>query len=300
MKECLVFTETTVCDLDGEICGAWWSTAGAKAGEMGIAFELSYSDDGVPSRINGHARLDWRGRASSMGGAARLEADGSASNFAFAARQAPAAACPRLLDEEDDDPPPPSGDSVVTESRAVRDFHQIDLSAAGQLFIEHTGRESLTITAEARILPLLTSEVRGGRLILGVTPDTHFRTDKRIVYRLTVKSLDDLRVTGAGWIEASGIDTERLDVDISGAGAVFAAGRATQQQVRISGAGFYDARDLVSRTATVTVSGAAHAMLRVSDELHGSVSGVGVIEYIGDPFVDVTISGLGVVHQIGR
>ncbi len=298
-RECLVFTGTTVCDIDGEICGAWWTTTG-KGGETGIAFELSYSDDGVPSLINGQARLDWHGRGSSMGGAARLEAEGLTSNFAFAARQVAPPACPRLLDDDGNPPPPPSDGTVVTQSRQVGGFHEIELSAAGQLFIEHTGTESLTITAEGRILPLLTSEVRGGRLILGTVPDSHFRTDKGIIYRLTVKSLDDIRVSGAGWIEAQGIDAARLDVAISGAAAVFVSGQATEQHVRISGAGFYDARGLTSRIATVNVSGTAHAMLRVSDELRGSVTGIGVIEYIGEPFVNVTTSGLGVVSQIGR
>ncbi len=85
--ECFAFTENAVCDLDGEICGAWWFTE-AKGGEMGLAFELSFSDDGVPTRVNGHARLDALGRASSMGGAGHIEADGVMSNFSFAATPA--------------------------------------------------------------------------------------------------------------------------------------------------------------------------------------------------------------------
>ena len=62
--------------------------------------------------------------------------------------------------------PTSSSDRVVgsgtaaTESRSVSDFRGVSVSGVGQVILENTGTESLTITAEDNIMPLLESEVR--------------------------------------------------------------------------------------------------------------------------------------------
>jgi hypothetical protein len=50
---------------------------------------------------------------------------------------------------------------LTTESRPVSGFTKVELSGTGELTIEQTGTESLTISAEDNILPRLTSEVSG-------------------------------------------------------------------------------------------------------------------------------------------
>ena len=55
-----------------------------------------------------------------------------------------------------------------------------------------SGIESLTIEADADVLPKLTSNVSRGILELGVTPGTTIATSRRIVYRLTVATLGSL------------------------------------------------------------------------------------------------------------
>ena len=53
------------------------------------------------------------------------------------------------------------------------------------LEIEHTGTDSLTITADDNLLPLLNSEVRDGELKLGVKNLTNIQETKKIRYKLT-------------------------------------------------------------------------------------------------------------------
>ncbi|MGB5817698.1 MAG: hypothetical protein WBI27_21110, partial [Thermoanaerobaculia bacterium] len=45
---------------------------------------------------------------------------------------------------------------TVTETRAVSGISGVSISGVGLLIIEQTGSESLTVTAEENILPLLT------------------------------------------------------------------------------------------------------------------------------------------------
>jgi hypothetical protein len=188
---------------------------------------------------------------------------------------------------------------LATQARPVAGFAGVTLSGAGRLIIEQTGREALTITAEDNILPLLTSEVRNGSLILGTAPNVSLHPTREIVYRLEVRDLYEIVVSGAGEIEAVGVDTPELHVVISGAANVRVQGVADWQGLVISGAGHYVAHDLFSLIATVTVSGSGSALVRVSDRLEATVSGSGLVEYIGSPWVDAEVSGTGVVRRIG-
>jgi hypothetical protein len=188
---------------------------------------------------------------------------------------------------------------LATQARPVAGFDGVTLSGAGRLIIEQTGREALTITAEDNILPFLTSDVRSGCLILGTTPDVSLSPTREIVYRLEVRELYEIVISGAGDIEVVGLDTPELHVVISGAANVVVQGVADWQDLVISGAGHYVARDLFSLIATVTVSGSGSALVRVSDRLEATVSGSGLVEYIGSPWVDAEVSGTGAVRRIG-
>jgi hypothetical protein len=185
----------------------------------------------------------------------------------------------------------------VTESREVSGFTGVELTSIGDLHIEQTGTESLTIDADADVLPKLTSNVSDGVLELGVAPGTTVATTRRIVYRLTVTTLDSIAVSGVGDATVSRLRADRLTIEINGAGEVTLAGTVDSQAVTIRGTGDYDGEDLQSATAKVTIDTAGNAVLRVSDRLDATVSGVGSVEYIGDPRVTKDISGVGSVKQ---
>jgi hypothetical protein len=189
------------------------------------------------------------------------------------------------------------GSGGATESREVSGFTGVELASIGDLRIEQTGTESLTIEADADVLPQLTSNVSRGILELGVAPGTTLTTHRRIVYRLTVATLDSIAVSGAGDATASNLRADRLTVEISGTGEMTLAGTAGSQAVTISGTGDYNGEDLQSATAEVTVDAAGDAVLRVSDRLDATVSGVGSVEYIGNPRVTKDVNGVGSVKQ---
>ncbi|MGB3564336.1 MAG: DUF2807 domain-containing protein [Thermoanaerobaculia bacterium] len=186
---------------------------------------------------------------------------------------------------------------TVTETRAVSGINGVAISGVGLLIIEQTGSESLTVTAEENILPLLTVDIVGDLLILGIQANTQINTSQEIVYRLTVRAIDRISASGAARVEATGLNTSFLEATLSGATAATLSGTAQRQTVNASGASRYDAAGLSSRFATVDISGASSAVLRVSDRLEGVVSGVAVLEYYGDPVV--TIAGGGSARRIG-
>ena len=185
--------------------------------------------------------------------------------------------------------------SMATESRDVSGFDQVDLSGSGTVLIAVTGTESLTIEAEDNILPLLTTEVRNGRLELG--SKQNISPTREIVYTITVVSLEAVAVSGSGSVTATNIDAEAFNVEISGSGTVVPEGVSESLDLSISGSGVFEGEALLSAAGTVSVSGSGDAVVNVTDDLDVKVSGSGNVEYLGDPRVSVSISGSGDVSR---
>ena len=187
--------------------------------------------------------------------------------------------------------------NVTSEARDVSGFNEVELKGVGNLSLEQTGSESLTVEAEEDVLPKIRTEVENKRLIISPERNTSINTTKPINYKLTVKDLNTLEVSGSGNVEAEDINTDELAVTIGGAGDVEIRGSADSQEVEISGSGEYRAGDLESKEATIDVRGSGLATVNVSDELEAEVSGSGSVEYIGDPMVQQEVSGAGEVRK---
>ena len=186
---------------------------------------------------------------------------------------------------------------VITEPRNVSGFSAVSLNGSGRLVIEQTGSESLTVTGDDNLLPYIESSVSGKTLTLGEKSGTNISPSKDIVFKLTVKSLDNIDISGSGAADVKGVQGRALKIDISGSGEVAAEGAADELNVGISGSGRYHGETLRSKRARVDISGSGSALLAVSEKLDANVSGSGSIEYVGDPQVHQDISGSGSVRK---
>jgi hypothetical protein len=59
------------------------------------------------------------------------------------------------------------------------------------------GAESLEVSAEDNVLPLVRSEVRGGRLFLSLAANQGLSLTREIVHHVTVRELGELEASGA-------------------------------------------------------------------------------------------------------
>lgn len=191
-----------------------------------------------------------------------------------------------------------SGD-MVSESRNVSNFDSISLSGSGDLIVHQEGEESLTIETDDNIMGHITSEVRGGTLHLG-SEDFTSVSPTRLIFTVGVDDLTGLSVSGSGTINADGIQTDRLDVRVSGSGDLELEGEATSQEIDISGSGTYRGGNLLSETADISVSGSGDVTVWATDSLDVSVSGSGSVGYYGDPSVNASTSGSGSVNNLGE
>jgi len=183
--------------------------------------------------------------------------------------------------------------NLVTEIRSVSGFTAVELSGAGEVTIDQTGSESLTIEADEKFLSLLTSDVSAGTLQLGTKPNAMLINRDPVKYRVTVKDLTGLTISGSGNMTAGRVSTTELQTRISGSGTITVAGTTDTQRIDISGSGSFRAGELASKAATVNVSGSGDTVIQVSDSLDVRISGSGSVRYRGNPSINEDISGSG-------
>lgn len=225
---------------------------------------------------------------------------------------------------------------AVTQERDITDVNAVLLDTSGNLTVALGATPSLTVTAGNQIIDRLTEEVDDGVLRLGMEGDS-MPLNGEIRYKLTVSSLESLTVVGSGdasidlsgaseptitvrgsgEVDASGIDAskvaltidgsgaievhdaavESLAVSVVGSGEVTVDGVASTQRVEIKGSGGYQAADLRSTNAFVTVRGSGEAAVTADGTLEAVIDGSGVISHDGDARVTENVAGSGAITQ---
>jgi hypothetical protein len=186
--------------------------------------------------------------------------------------------------------------NIDQEYRDIKNFSEIELAGAYTVDIRVGEEPSLKINAEDNILQYIRTTVRGDRLIIDTKRNISPR--KEIKIKITTRQLDYLESSGASSIYVDNIRSDRFYVELSGAGSIDLSGDADRLKVDMSGAGSLDAKNLRTRETKVNISGASSADVYATEYLDASVSGVGSIEYYGNPEkVRTDVSGIGSINR---
>jgi len=186
---------------------------------------------------------------------------------------------------------------VVTETRNVSGLDGLIIVGTGKINIDRTGAESLSITTDDNLLQYIDTQVRGGKLVIEFKPKIWVDRFSDLSFNLTVKDLNSLHVTGAAKIDAKNLQGDQMTVNLDGVGTTNLAGKVDQLTVSLTGASAFNSENMQAKRATVTNVGTSAAVVRVSDSLMATISGIGAIEYIGNPQVTKMIVGPGAVRQ---
>jgi hypothetical protein len=218
--------------------------------------------------------------------------------------------------------------SVVMEKREVGEFDHILVKGVGKIFIQQGGEQSVSVEADDLVIKRITTEVVNRKLEIDIGRDwmerlsmgLEFLSSREIVFKITVKELLGLEISGACDLEASKIrgdefdlkmsgasnvkvlelDANKVHTEMPGAGRVLITGKAGDQEVTMTGAGQYDATHLETNNTKVALTGVGNATVWVKENLEVSVTGVGSIEYYGNPHIKQSTAMLGVVRNLGE
>lgn len=200
--------------------------------------------------------------------------------------------------------------------RHLSTFDRIHLRGPGVVRIVQSGNlPSVTVHAPASLMKTISSSVNGGCLSLGYESSTvvplsawreeiSFDVNIRDLHRLTVSGtavvtvpdLDtdslEVRLTGRGKVRVHKLTSDRLDCWIGQKSRVSIGGDVEVQSVNVASDGHYDAGGLMSDVGIVSVSG-GYARVMVNDDLTVNIADQGHVIYSGFPEVSKQISGGG-------
>lgn len=182
------------------------------------------------------------------------------------------------------------------ETREVAPFTAIEVKCAGTINVTAQGKPGLAISGDDNIVPLIKTEVRDNTLY--ITAEKDYDPKNKMEINVSTPDLAKFVFAGAGEATLSNIKNNQLEVVASGAGEVKASGETKEADITLSGAGRVDTRDLRAEKAKATSKGVGEMDVYASEQLDASTSGVGVINYYGNPkTVNKHAGGIGAINQ---
>jgi len=181
---------------------------------------------------------------------------------------------------------------IKSEKRTVPPFNAVKTGGAFKISVVCQEPQSLEVTADDNLLPLIQTEVKDGTLEIGTKAS--ISNPKSLEIAIHVKDLNGLRCSGASKVSIEKLANDKLELDGSGAADVKASGKTNILTVSLSGAGKIAAEALHAKDVQITLSGAGKVDVDVSNTLSVKISGVGSVIYSGNPkSIQKQISGLG-------
>ncbi len=204
----------------------------------------------------------------------------------------------------------------ITKTYTVDEFDEIELSGAYDIFLIPSTSNDITIEIDENLLQYIEIYVIGDRLVVGSDRRLNSREGIKIeipvegLKRIVTSGASDitseepirsvdlvLKMSGAGKINLN-LEVASFELELSGATLVYLQGSARKLVVDMSGAGSLEAENFEVEDCEISISGVGSVSVNVSGTLTAEVSGLGSVDYIGNPkSVKGDVSGIGVVSK---
>jgi hypothetical protein len=190
--------------------------------------------------------------------------------------------------------------------RHLSGFNAVSVAGSFDVYITQGSAESVKVEAPSDVINRIITEVNGGVLkIYNKHDDWHWGDwwghHKKIAVYVVAKDLNSIGISGSGdvffkegittnslklRISGSGdmlgkVSVKTLESSISGSGDMKLSGRADNSTVSVVGSGDYTARNLLTVSCAVRVSGSGDAEINASDRVDAAVHGSGDVRYTG-------------------
>jgi Putative auto-transporter adhesin, head GIN domain len=186
---------------------------------------------------------------------------------------------------------------TTTQTRDVAAFTRLKAEDEVDVNLRVGEPRHLRVRAGEKVIDDVRTEVRDGTLYVSYDgPDIR---EGRLLVEVAAPAVDAIAIDGASDVRVDGLAADTLDIRVSGAGDIAAAGSVQRLTLDISGAGDADLAELAAHDARVELRGAGDADVHATARLDAEVSGAGDLAYRGDPSLRQDVSGSGEIEQIG-
>ena len=200
----------------------------------------------------------------------------------------------------------------------VEDFTKVYINIACEVDLTQAEETKLVIEAEERLLEEIDVEISNGTLRITSDRKSWKKHKDDVDISLTVKHIESFQVAGAVDLRANKkivadklsilvggvaniemeLECNKLMADLSGVADIDIRGEAPLAVWNVSGTASLDAEDFITEATRVDFSGVGKGEVHATKILKASVSGLGLLEYSGNPAnITTNVSGLGKIKQ---
>lgn len=190
---------------------------------------------------------------------------------------------------------------MKTETRQTGDFSRLEIKGAYNVLLKQDSSKNITITADDNLLQYIETSTSGNTL--RINNRRSFCTDKAITIMIGVRSIEDIKASGAVELKSEGrlnikdinfklTDVKHIDLDISAANVraeikgiteINLRGQAATADVQLTGSGKLNALDFVVGRYNLNTIGSAECNINVLNELSIKSTGACNVKYRGNP-----------------
>jgi hypothetical protein len=206
--------------------------------------------------------------------------------------------------------------NMVSETRFVEGFTEV--VSEGDYIVEIVQGEeySVIVEAEDNLLPYIETDLKNSSLVIRTKRRRCIDPNIRVKILVTAPEIKSIVLSGSGSINAEQIETdflninlsgsgdiitsavcEKMDCSISGSGNISLIGSCEDGDLHISGSGNINSFGMNYFKCFATISGSGDMFISVIDFLDVKITGSGSVNYIGNPAVTAKITGSGSVNN---
>jgi hypothetical protein len=197
--------------------------------------------------------------------------------------------------------------TITTETHDTPEFNRIELAGEGQVVVMIGDDPGLTVRTDDNLHDYLEVAVSNGTLRLATRGDGAYDIDPTdsITWTVHTPQAIALHLSGAGFIGATGVQADRLEVvvdgvgdidladvevtnlsaTLSGVGTINASGTAQSVDLSLTGIGDIDTSRVQAATGAVWVSSAGNIVITATDSLDVDGTGLGTVTVHGSPLI---------------
>ncbi|MEM6967054.1 MAG: DUF2807 domain-containing protein [Bacteroidota bacterium] len=196
--------------------------------------------------------------------------------------------------------------SKKQHTRSLEAFEKVVITGHADVHLYPDSKNELRVSGNNLDWTLLKSEVKDGTLHIyydKYKSNNNFKNEPKLTIQLAYQKMKELDLEGKIWVATEGewksrnmdihgmgiikgqmnVRAEYLTVSIEGMPRLEMSGKAENVRMTMEGMGGIDASRLVSRTAYTKVEGMGKVQIDAREELEGTFSGIGSINYSGNP-----------------
>ncbi|MDQ6814901.1 MAG: DUF2807 domain-containing protein, partial [Bacteroidota bacterium] len=194
--------------------------------------------------------------------------------------------------------------NLKKEIREVSGFTGVFVSGNASVDLSYGDSKTITVEADANILPYIETTVENGNLIVKTRSKVNISTKNKIVVHASLKQVARLRVSGSGNITGSGdfSNDSRTDIAVSGSGNInMGINSFNETKINISGSGNVTVKGKSTNNidATISGSGSIDCAEVACNDVFAHVSGSGNIRVYANKSIDAKVSGSGNIYYKG-